>query len=363
MKSTEGLYFSRLDHVRAFAAFLVFSWHFLHVTPVFPVPYEAVPPFPLALLEEGHTGVSLFMTLSGYLFAKLIGDKQLNYPAFLWSRAVRLFPLLLVCLVAWMIIFYLKGTPIGLGRILRGFIWPTWPGGAWSITVELHFYLIFPVIIFLVRRAGPGILLAAIVGSLAVRTGYWMWKGHVQLHAYSTILGHIDQFLLGMFFARVRVESPRVRAAFALAAATLFLTFWHFFNVWGGHWRFGGYPSTTPLWIVIPTIEGITYVAFIVWYENARIELPAALDRWLCKIGEWSYSIYLLHFFPRELLRYLFAEEVGSGAYFWPAMVVVIAGFIAFLPIPAASYEYFEKPMMRFRRRYLGDAKRSAPAA
>ena len=36
MRSTEGLYFSRLDHVRAFAAYLVFVWHFLHMTPSFP---------------------------------------------------------------------------------------------------------------------------------------------------------------------------------------------------------------------------------------------------------------------------------------------------------------------------------------
>jgi peptidoglycan/LPS O-acetylase OafA/YrhL len=44
------------------------------------------------MLVEGHTGVALFMTLSGYLFAKPVGDHRIDYPSFLWSRAVRLGP-------------------------------------------------------------------------------------------------------------------------------------------------------------------------------------------------------------------------------------------------------------------------------
>ena len=69
MRSSAGLYFDKLDHVRAVAAFLVFSWHFVHLSGV---PYDYAPLFPPAsIFEEGYTGVSLFMTLSGYLFAKL----------------------------------------------------------------------------------------------------------------------------------------------------------------------------------------------------------------------------------------------------------------------------------------------------
>jgi peptidoglycan/LPS O-acetylase OafA/YrhL len=83
MRSTGGLYFSRLDHVRAVAIYLVFVWHFLHMTPRFPVPYASNPIFPFALFDEGHTGVALFMTLSGYLFAKLVGNQRLDFASFL----------------------------------------------------------------------------------------------------------------------------------------------------------------------------------------------------------------------------------------------------------------------------------------
>ncbi len=100
MKSTTGQHFLALDHVRAMAAFMVFTWHFTHSSNGYPVPFDYVPLlFPFALLDEGHTGVALFMTLSGYLFAKLLEGKQINFVAFVWNRFLRLVPLLLVVIV------------------------------------------------------------------------------------------------------------------------------------------------------------------------------------------------------------------------------------------------------------------------
>src|SRR5262245_13547807 len=97
MKSSSGAHFIALDHIRALAAFFVVAWHFTHTRNGFPVPFSYVPAvFPLAILDEGHTGVALFMTLSGYLFAKLLDGKSIDYRAFIWNRALRLLPLLLV---------------------------------------------------------------------------------------------------------------------------------------------------------------------------------------------------------------------------------------------------------------------------
>ena len=77
MKSSTGQYFIALDHIRAVAALLVFIWHFSHAASGYPVPFEFTPSFfPLAIFDEGHTGVALFMTLSGYLFAKLLDGKR-----------------------------------------------------------------------------------------------------------------------------------------------------------------------------------------------------------------------------------------------------------------------------------------------
>ena len=41
------------------------------------------PFFIFSILSEGHTGVSLFMALSGYIFAKIIDDKDIHFGNFL----------------------------------------------------------------------------------------------------------------------------------------------------------------------------------------------------------------------------------------------------------------------------------------
>src|SRR5882724_11110413 len=110
MRSSSGEHFIALDHVRALAVFMVFTWHFTHAANGYPVPFEYVPAlFPLSLLDEGHTGVALFITLSGYLFAKLLDGKSIDYRAFLWNRFLRLVPLLAVVLLI-----------VGLTKLVNG---------------------------------------------------------------------------------------------------------------------------------------------------------------------------------------------------------------------------------------------------
>src|SRR5258706_3629816 len=100
MRSSSGAHFIALDHVRAVPIFMVFAWHFTHARNGYPVPFDYVPAlFPFSVLDEGHTGVALFMSLSGYLFAKLLDGKSIDYRRFLLDRALRLLPPLAVGLL------------------------------------------------------------------------------------------------------------------------------------------------------------------------------------------------------------------------------------------------------------------------
>lgn len=166
MKSSSGAHFIALDHVRALAAFMVVAWHFLSVTKV---DYSFAPAiFPLALFDEGHTGVSLFMCLSGYLFAKLLNGKNINYQAFIWNRVIRLLPLLslVVLIVGLQKVWAGEDLQRYALSILKGLLAPTLPNGGWSITVEFHFYLILPALLWIFRRHGAlalSVILAAIM--------------------------------------------------------------------------------------------------------------------------------------------------------------------------------------------------------
>lgn len=164
MRSRSGEHYLALDHVRALAAFCVFSWHFAHgVEPTgYPVAFEGAPAiFPLALLDEGHTGVALFMLLSGYLFAKLLDGRSIDFAGFLWNRALRLLPPLLLAVLAVGLRNAWHGNDIAgyAASIFAGMWRPTLPRwcrlniGGWSIAVEFHFYLLLPLLLALLRRS------------------------------------------------------------------------------------------------------------------------------------------------------------------------------------------------------------------
>jgi peptidoglycan/LPS O-acetylase OafA/YrhL len=131
----------------------------------------------------------------------------------------------------------------------------------------------------------------------------------------------------------------------------------------GSFHHLDGTPSKSPLWIFIPTAEAITWGSLIAFYEGATFRLPGWLDRTLAKVGEWSYSIYLLHFFPIVLMRHLFWERSGSADDFFPALVVANLAFIAFLPVAAASYLWFERRFLVYRKPYLRAPAQEAAAA
>ena len=144
MKSSSGAHFIALDHVRALAAFIVFTWHFIHAINGYPVAFDYVPAiFPLAVLDEGHTGVALFMTLSGYLFAKLLDGRSIDYRAFIWNRALRLLPLLTVVILLVGIQKFLNGESLVAyaHAVVQGLWLPSLPTGGWSIAAEFHYYL------------------------------------------------------------------------------------------------------------------------------------------------------------------------------------------------------------------------------
>jgi peptidoglycan/LPS O-acetylase OafA/YrhL len=65
-----------------------------------------------------------------------------------------------------------------------------------------------------------------------------------------------------------------------------------------------------------------------------------------------------LHFFPAVALRNMFWNTDGSDNNFYIVLLGANVAFIAFLPVAALSYTYFEKRFLVYRRPYL-----RAPAA
>ncbi|RYZ74908.1 MAG: acyltransferase [Lysobacteraceae bacterium] len=352
MRSTSGEHYLALDHVRALAAFIVFCWHFLHGFSGQPVALGFTPAvFPLALLDEGHTGVALFMTLSGYLFAKLLDGKRMHYGWFIWNRLVRIVPLLLLVIGGIGLYRYLAddGFQMYLQFVKLGWLLPTLPNGAWSVTVELHFYLVLPLILVLSRRS-IGWLVALLVAALLLRTYLHHRNGEVQTLSYLTLVGRIDQFLLGILAFHLR-RHLRKRHWLAAATGLAFLAFYWYFDLIGGFISYPSYPSPSRLWIVLPALEGIAYATLIAYYDSSFQPGRTGLSGLIGRFGTYSYSIYLLHFF----LVFRMSAFIGSVmdlSNFYVACAWSLACFCLMYPVGYLSYRFVEEPFLRLRHRY-----------
>jgi peptidoglycan/LPS O-acetylase OafA/YrhL len=348
MKSSSGNYHPALDHLRGLAAFMVFCWHFAHTNGIIPLDGSAPVLFPpLVFLSEGYVGVSLFMVLSGYLFASLLDGKELIYGKFLLNRALRILPLLSVVLVlVWVKIQYTK-EPLNMPRaILLGLIFPTIPQGGWSITVETHFYLLFPVLYWICKK-GPALVLA-VLGAATLFRWYLFRAGYdMDYTAGLTMVGRVDQFLIGITAFRLR-HLMVGRHGWWACSLVLFMALMTYIERTG---RLRD-PELIHFMVFINTVEGLFFGLTVAWYANSFKNLQGRWSDFLAWVGQVSYSIYLLHFF---IVRKS-AEWIDAHVYpLTDVHVTLLAStlvFLAFLPVAGLSYEWIEKPFLRLRVPY-----------
>lgn len=347
-----------LDQVRGLAVVMVFMWHgyfFLHVVSA---PSWAPPPpiFFLSLLHEGHTGVSLFLTLSGYLFSRLLADEQVRWRDFYWNRAVRLLPLFAVVVL----IYGVQAQQFGSGFLLiwhgwRAYfhqlvsgLWSTgWPGGGWTLALELQFYLLLPFLLWMLRHC-LSLMLFILAGCLLFRACYWEINGSVQQLSYWTMVGRIDQFILGMIAAR-HFRALAGRHSLALCLACAFAFFYWCFD------RAGGFYGSTLLspgivWVFMPLLEGLAYAVLIAWYDASFSPSRHGFSGFMAWTGQVAYSIYLWQILYFVLVCWLFRDQLPAAPGFMLGTLLVALLFLLMLPLAWLSYRWIERPFFRYRR-------------
>jgi peptidoglycan/LPS O-acetylase OafA/YrhL len=161
LESTNLNRFHGLDHLRAIAITLVFFFHYFIISGGEPVWLPEVARF-------GWTGVDLFFVLSGFLiasglFQKVVNREALSFKNFFLKRFFRIIPAYVVTVGIYFLfpVFREKEslTPLwkfltftqNLGLDLKN---AGTFSHAWSLCVEEHFYLIFPVLLITIHRFG-----------------------------------------------------------------------------------------------------------------------------------------------------------------------------------------------------------------
>ncbi len=340
----------QLDHIRACGAFMVFTWHFLLINEL-----TAETPqiflFPLSLLTEGHTGVTLFMTLSGYLFAKILIGKKIIFKYFFFNRVLRLLPLLSVTIL---FLLYLKDELSFyeyIKTMIMGFF-NEWPGAAWSISVEFHFYYLLPFILYIFNLTKNYFVLILIF-TIGLKLLMYSIDGTIQHYSYWKIIGHIDEFLLGMLSYKYR-NFIKDKKKLVLTVFVSFMIFYFYFESKGGFFGYDSYPSTSIIWVLLPAIQGLSYALLISYYDNNHFDfLTSKFSIFISKIGLFSYSIYLWHYLYVFDLAKIINKHLIYLDNIYIGILLAIPCFLITTLIGWFSYYTIEKPFLKLRKKYI----------
>jgi peptidoglycan/LPS O-acetylase OafA/YrhL len=368
MRSPNIRYFPAVDHLRAYAALLIVFYHGLHVFSYatrfhreFGMDQWLQPANPLlAALAEGHTAVALFMVLSGFILTYGALDGGVDAWGFIRNRLLRTYPLFLLLVFAGISTFpdhfawqpFLQ-TVFGLGNLPGALSLPPFSSMLWTIAVEWQFYLLFPLLVAVLKAGWTRHLLGLLAVLLLFRAVAVLCGGSARDIGYMTILGRLDQFLIGMWAAwlfRTRPLSRRgggLLAGIALVVAVASLAL---FNAAGG-W------PVSPAWKVVwPTFEALVWAAFVIGYVDAANAASGLWSRLLARIGEISYSIYLVHYIVIWSLIRLDLTFAFTGRFVLDALLeTLLVALPITLAIASLTYRYVELPFLRLRGRYHRD--------
>ena len=184
---------------------------------------------------------------------------------------------------------------------------------------------------------------------IAFRYGvYELLGSSVRRVAYMTMVGRIDQFLVGMTFAHYAGAMAR-QHIIALVVAALWMAFWSYFYSGGGFER----NEQLWLWVFIPSFEALAYGTLIAYYDQTFRPSPAGISGALAKVGEWSFSIYLLHqFFIGYMIDWIEGYLIRLDNIYL-LLLASIPCFAITCMVAWLVYEQFEKRFLSHRKNYL----------
>ncbi|MEL7162635.1 MAG: acyltransferase [Bacteroidota bacterium] len=344
-----------LTSLRFFFALAVFGHHCFFITEG---DYGPGPWLYANFLAEGYLGVTFFFILSGFIlthaYADRLGAGRISRGRFYLGRWGRIYPLHLLALLVVL--------PLSLGQltaeggwlraaahltltqtywldpdIYRGFNMP-----AWSISVELVFYALFPFLLTALdaafRRFGNGAFaVAAVVMLVPVVMAFTPESLHHALF-YVHPVPRLAEFLLGMLLYRLfvlwRGRGCRGRTLWEAGAVGCLLLWVVGYPLVPDVYRYSVY-YWPPMLVVIGVFA----------LRGGKLSHWLSHPRWVY-LGEISFAFYLLH---RPIMGYYEAFKTKVWA-FDNYYVDVLALLCATLVASHLCYRYFERPVYRWIR-------------
>lgn len=335
MKSGTAVSYSpALDGIRALAALVVVVYHAR-----------------MSGLTGGFFGVDVFFVLSGYLITRLLiaeheRSGRVRLGRFISRRLRRLLPALLLMLAVYLLVSPWVFPNLAPGKHLRDALltvlyvvnYASFLGGAvsvlghvWTLAVEMHFYLLWPLVLLGLLRLPRGLAIACIALLYVLATAWRWWGAENLTHLWAFYVRtdtHCSGLLLGYLLGYLNMTIHRHWAWLGLLILAFAMTF--FSTVWLPTARYG--------FSIAELGAALLLLAQPAW-------LGGTLLAWL---GRMSYGLYLWHYPVIRAMR----DWVGTDQWL---LVLAVGGALGLLGA-VLSYYLVER---RFYR--PGFARRERP--
>jgi peptidoglycan/LPS O-acetylase OafA/YrhL len=314
---------------------------------------------------EGGKGVTLFFALSGFLISwpfwkrKVKGKPEAIPPGYGWRRFWKIYPPLALSIIVLtpITVFRLQDPAVfkvavewlvglALVRPVSGALNPV----MWSLIVEVHFYLLLPLLFLCLKKISARTALWVLTLVLLVVPTAFRWlyasKGlYFDLEPQITVLfpSMLDSFAFGILLAGLdnlgllkKGWAKLGDIGFILLGATLVLGGWmNVKQVLDPH-----VAGELVDWLVKVSSALLLFYAADAEYPTARL----LSNSWLRWCGIISYEWYLFHQPIVLWARDFFGPASGNIVKY---AAVVAGALLVGLLVAAVVYRYFSLPILR----------------